>query len=58
MKEIFDFLNAQNGDRLFGYALVLIILTTIIVSGITSIVNSITSTIKRKQNKIKDKNIN
>lgn len=58
MKELFDFLNAQSGDRLLGYGLILIIALFIIVNGLMSIVSSITSIFKNKQKKVleKDKN--
>lgn len=55
MKEILDFLNTQSGDRLAGYALLLLLLTFILVNGMMSIVSSIASIFKNKQNKIIDK---
>jgi len=37
MKELFAFLNAQNGDRLVGYGLIVVILAIVLVRGIVNI---------------------
>lgn len=38
MTQLFNFLNAQNGDRLAGYAIVFLIALSIIVNGIYKII--------------------
>jgi uncharacterized membrane protein HdeD (DUF308 family) len=38
MTNFFNFLNAQNGDRLAGYAIVFLIALSIIVNGIYKII--------------------
>lgn len=51
MKEILDFLNTQNGDRLFWYGVVLIIIVALVVKGLVSIFESIASIFKNRHKK-------
>ena len=51
MKEILEFLNEQSGLRLFGYGLVLIIIVVVIMNGLNSIFESISSIFKTRHKK-------
>jgi hypothetical protein len=41
MTELFNFLNAQSGDRLFGYSIVFLLALYIVFTGISGIIWSI-----------------
>jgi hypothetical protein len=49
MRELFEFLNGQNGERLVGYSIVFIIVTYLVIEGIVDIVRAITKVKKVKK---------
>ena len=51
MKEILEFLNQQNGDRLFFYGLLVVIVTAIIFVNLSNMVESIANVFKNRHKK-------